>query len=115
MLHQHFGNADSAITIDLDAIIANWRYIDGLSAPTTKTAAVVKANGYGLGSCAVATALAQAGCELFFVASLNEAIELRIVFRQTGHDDLPIMVLDINAPNSILRAACGEPVGTLIS
>ena len=93
MPHQHFGNADSAITIDLDAIIANWRYIDGLSAPTTKTAAVVKANGYGLGSCAVATALAQAGCELFFVASLKEAIELRTVFQQTGHDDLPIMVL----------------------
>ena len=93
MPHQHFGNADSAITIDLDAIIANWRYIDGLSAPTTKTAAVVKANGYGLGSCAVATALAQAGCELFFVASLTEAIELRTVFRRTGHDDIPIMVL----------------------
>ena len=93
MPHQHFGNADSAITIDLDAVIANWRYIDGLSAPTTKTAAVVKANGYGLGSCAVATALAQAGCKLFFVASLTEAIELRAVLRQTGHVDLPIMVL----------------------
>jgi hypothetical protein len=25
------------------------------------------------------------------------------------------MVLDINAPDSILRAVCGEPVGTLIS
>jgi len=93
MPHQHFGNADSAITIDLDAIITNWRYIDGLSAPTTKTAAVVKANGYGLGSCAVATALARAGCELFFVASLTEAIELRTVFRQTVHSDMPIMVL----------------------
>ena len=32
MPHQHFGNSDSAVTIDLDAIIANWRYIDGLSA-----------------------------------------------------------------------------------
>ena len=53
----------------------------------------MKANGYGLGSCAVATALAQAGCERFFVASLAEAIELRTVFRQTGHGDLPIMVL----------------------
>ena len=93
MPHQHFGNADSAITIDLDAIIANWRYIDGLSASTTKTAAVVKANGYGLGSCMVATALARAGCELFFVASLAEAIELRTAFQQTGHCHLPIMVL----------------------
>jgi alanine racemase len=93
MPHQHFGNADNAITIDLDAIIANWRYIDGLSASTTQTAAVVKANGYGLGSCMVATALARAGCELFFVASLAEAIELRAEFRQTGHCDLSIMVL----------------------
>ena len=93
MPHQHFGNADSTITIDLDAIIANWRYIDGLSAPRTKTAAVVKANGYGLGSCMVATALARAGCGLFFVASLAEAIELRTAFQQTGHFELPIMVL----------------------
>ena len=92
MPHQHFGNSDSSITIDLDAINANWRYIDGLSAPTTKTAAVVKANAYGLGSCAVAKALAQAGCKLFFVASLAEAIELRAVFRQIGHNDLTIMV-----------------------
>ena len=30
-------------------------------------------------------------------------------------NDLPIMVLDINAPGSILKAVCGEPVGTLIS
>lgn len=93
MPHQIFGNADSAITIDLDKIVANWRYIDGLSAPTTKTAAVLKANGYGLGSRAVATALARAGCERFFVASLTEAIELRTVLRQTSHGDSPIMVL----------------------
>jgi alanine racemase len=54
---------------------------------------MVKANGYGLGSRAVATALAQAGCELFFVATLAEAIELRAIFRQMDHGDLPIMVL----------------------
>jgi uridylate kinase len=30
-------------------------------------------------------------------------------------NDLPIMVLDINASDSILRAVCGEPIGTLIS
>ena len=35
----------------------------------------------------------RAGCELFFVASLAEAVELRAVFRQTGHCDLSIMVL----------------------
>ena len=93
MSHQLFRYADSAITINLDAIIANWRHIDGLSAPTTKTAAMVKANGYGLGNGAVATSLVKAGCKLFFVANLSEAIELRTIFHQTGHDDLPIMVL----------------------
>ena len=93
MSHQLFGNADSAITIKLDAIVANWRYIDGLSAPTTKTAAMLKANGYGLGSVAIASALVQAGCELFFVANLTEAIELRAVFCQTGDDDITIIVL----------------------
>jgi alanine racemase len=93
MSHQLFRYADSAITINLDAIIANWRHIDGLSAPTTKTAAMVKANGYGLGNGAVATSLVKAGCKIFFVANLSEAIELRTIFHQTGHDDLPIMVL----------------------
>ena len=53
----------------------------------------VKANGYGLGSCPIATALAKAGCELFFVASLSEALELRAALRRTGHGFLPIMVL----------------------
>ena len=85
--------ADSAITVDLDAIVENWRYIDSLSSPKTKTAAMVKANGYGLGSGAVASALAGAGAEIFFVASLGEAIELRKIFRATNHNDLPIMVL----------------------
>ena len=53
--------ADSTITVNLDAIVENWRFIDSLSSPKTKTAAMVKANGYGLGSGAVASALARAG------------------------------------------------------
>lgn len=85
--------ADSTITVNLDAIVENWRFIDSLSSPKTKTAAMVKANGYGLGSGAVASALARAGADIFFVASLGEAIELRKTFRATGHDGLQIMVL----------------------
>ena len=87
------GYADSAITVDLDAIVANWRFIDSLSSPKTKTAAMVKANGYGLGSGVIATTLAAAGCELFFVASLGEAVELRQIFRDSKWADMPIMVL----------------------
>ena len=46
----HFGNADSLITIDIGAIVANWLYLDSLSPGTTETAAVVKADAYGLGA-----------------------------------------------------------------
>ena len=68
------GHTDSCLNIDLGAIIANWRYIDSLSSATTTTAAMVKANGYGLGAKNVAEALANAGCTEFFVANLGEAI-----------------------------------------
>jgi alanine racemase len=47
-----------------------------LSAPA-ECAAVVKADAYGLGMAAVAPALARAGCNTFFVATLGEAEELR--------------------------------------
>ena len=47
-----------------------------LSAPA-ECAAVVKADAYGLGMAAVAPALARAGCQTFFVATLGEAEELR--------------------------------------
>ena len=46
----YLGNADSLITIDIGAIAANWLYLDSLSPGTTETAAVVKADAYGLGA-----------------------------------------------------------------
>ncbi len=42
-----------------------------------KAAAVVKADGYGLGVTRIAPALYRAGCRAFFVADLGEAVELR--------------------------------------
>ncbi len=63
------------LTIDLDAVVANWRALDGMT--TCKTAAVVKANGYGLGSANVAKALFKAGVRQFFVAVAEEAIAIR--------------------------------------
>ena len=87
------GHTDSCLTIDLAAIIANWRYIDSLSSAVTTTAAMVKANGYGLGAKEVATALARAGCTEFFVANLGEAIELRQHLDEGGYERLHIMTL----------------------
>ena len=87
------GHADSCLQINLGAIIANWRYLDSLSSAATTTAAMVKANGYGLGAKEVATALARAGCTEFFVANLGEAIELRQHLDEGGYERLHIMTL----------------------
>ncbi len=57
--------------IDLRAIQANWRSFSG------PTAAVIKADAYGLGAPRVAKALFDAGCRDFFVAHLAEALPLR--------------------------------------
>lgn len=68
------------LTIDLVAVEANWRLLCR-EIRTAECAAVVKANGYGLGLEAVAIKLAQAGCKTFFVADLAEARRLRACAR----------------------------------
>ncbi len=65
------------MTIDLDAIAANWRALDGMSGETVQTAAVVKADAYGLGVAKVGRALAAAGARRFFVAVAEEGAALR--------------------------------------
>lgn len=65
------------LTIDLNAVVENWRALDRLS--SSETSAAVKANGYGLGAGRVCKALAQAGTRRFFVAVASEACALRAV------------------------------------
>ncbi len=69
-------HAPAVLTIDLDALAWNWRFLNDKATPA-RAAAVVKANGYGLGAPIVARKLAKAGCRLFFTAHLDEAIALR--------------------------------------
>lgn len=69
--------ATASLRIDLDAILANWRALDALSAASTETAAVVKADSYGLGAAQVARTLARAGVRKFFVAAAEEGAALR--------------------------------------
>lgn len=69
--------ATATLSIDLDAIAANWRALDRLSASGVQTAAVVKADAYGLGAPRVARALAQAGARRFFVALAEEGAAVR--------------------------------------
>lgn len=67
--------AGGLLTIDLGAVVANYRLLARTAA--TGCAAVVKADAYGLGMTRVAPALAAAGCRAFFVALADEGIALR--------------------------------------
>lgn len=69
--------ATATLSINLDALAANWRALDRASSSGVQTAAVVKADAYGLGVARVARALAQAGARRFFVAIAEEGATLR--------------------------------------
>lgn len=69
--------ATGILKIDLEAIAANWRALDAMSAPECETAATVKADAYGLGVTQVAPRLFAEGCRAFFVATADEGLELR--------------------------------------
>lgn len=64
------------LTIDLGAIVANYRLLAARAAPA-EVAPAVKADGYGLGMAPAAGALARAGARRFFVAWLAEGVQLR--------------------------------------
>jgi alanine racemase len=68
--------AGAVLEIDLAAIVANWRLLCAQH-PSGPVAGVVKADGYGLGARPIARALYAAGCRHFFVALLDEALEIR--------------------------------------
>ncbi len=85
------------LTIDLDALVANYKLLSDRSAPAL-CAAVVKANAYGLGLEAVSQALAVAGCRCFFVALLDEGIALRALLPEAE-----IFVL-----NGVMEGEAGE-------
>lgn len=68
--------AGALLTIDLAAIVDNWRQLKARLG-RADCAAVLKADAYGLGGAPVGAALAAAGCRQFFVAHLDEAIALK--------------------------------------
>ncbi|MBX9910359.1 MAG: alanine racemase [Beijerinckiaceae bacterium] len=89
------GSAGATLTIDLGALVANWRTLGARAG--TEAAAVVKANAYGVGIEPAVTALKAAGCKTFFVAHLSEAIRARAVAPEAT-----IYVL-----NGLLPGTCG--------
>jgi alanine racemase len=83
------------LTVRLPAIVANYRTYRRMAGPTG-VAAVVKADGYGLGAARIAPALAEAGCDCFFVARLEEGIALRKAVPRAR-----IVVLDGAPPDAV--------------
>src|SRR3954462_1110242 len=102
--------APGVLTVDLDAIVANWRKLEKTAVPA-ECAAVIKADAYGCGIVPVAKALAGAGCETFFVATLDEA--------RAARDALPsaeLYVLDgffQNCGDSFAKLNCKPVIGDL--
>lgn len=71
-------NADDStarLTVDLGALVANWR-VFAAAGGSADCGAAVKADGYGLGAREVAAALVGAGCRALFVAHWREAAAL---------------------------------------
>ena len=63
------------LNISLEEIKSNWVALNNAS--DGKAAAVIKANSYGMGMIKIAKKLIEAGCSYFYVANLDEAINLR--------------------------------------
>src|SRR5262249_51319665 len=103
--------ATGILTVDLDAIVANWRKLEKTAVPA-ECAGVVKANAYGCGAEQVARALSDAGCKTFFVATLDEAK----VVRSAVPESAAIYVLDgyfQNAGEAYARIDCRPVIGEL--
>jgi len=88
------------LTLDLDALVHNYRLVGAMVAPA-QMSAVVKANAYGLGMEKIAPTLYHAGCRLFFVAQMIEAYHLRAHLPQDGE----IAILNDIQPSCMAQAA----------
>lgn len=88
----------TVLDVNLEAIEHNFKEISHLH-PDKTMIAVIKANGYGLGSTVIAEFLSELGVSFFAVATLDEAIELRM----QGIRD-KILVLGIINPEDINKA-----------
>src|SRR5438105_2283769 len=106
-----YATATGILTVDLDAIVANWRKLEKTAVPA-ECAGVVKANAYGCGAEQVARALSNAGCKTFFVATLDEA---RVV-RGAVPELATIYVLDgffQNSGEAFAKINCRPVIGDL--
>ncbi|MEM8813593.1 MAG: alanine racemase [Pseudomonadota bacterium] len=70
--------AGGILTIDLGALVANWKALASRAA-SAECAAAVKGDGYGIGLEQAVKSLSEAGCRTFFVALPDEGVRARAV------------------------------------
>ena len=103
--------SEGLLTIDLGALVGNYRTLRDRLRPGARCGAVVKANAYGLGVERVAPELYGAGCRDFFVATLAEGVLLRPLLPA----DARIVVLTGVRPGCEQRCAESGLVPVLVS
>lgn len=69
--------ASSWLEIDLSALAANYNLFKDRTGSACETAAVIKADGYGLGVDKVLATLENQNCPFYYVATLEEALHVR--------------------------------------
>ncbi len=125
-------HAGAALTIDLGAVARNYRILRQRLGGVP-CAGVVKGNAYGLGVAKIAPVLARQGCDEFFVATLDEAIELRALLPDVkisvlngvmagseaifaAHDLLPVLndLGQIERWAALSRLRGGEPLEAIV-
>ena len=99
--------AAGVLTVDLNAIKANWQILANRSDRAT-TGAVVKANAYGLGVEKVAPTLWNAGARRFYVAQVEEGLDLRQILPSAD-----IVVLSPLLPEGLEAAVAADLVVSL--
>lgn len=98
------------LTVDLDALAANWKALESRAVPA-ECSAVVKADAYGCGIMPVTRKLVSIGCKTFFVATLDEARRARDAAPKAA-----IYVLDgffANCGDDFAKIDCRPVIGDL--
>ena len=81
MTTDNLNTASGALTIDLGALAENYSILQNQVVAECDVAGIVKANAYGLGVEQVVQTLIKKGCTEFFVATLEEALQLRGIYK----------------------------------
>lgn len=82
MKKKYKSNDLGKIIINLNSLESNYKIINRKIGDKSSIAAVLKSDAYGLGVNKIAQTLSKAGCDKFFVATLNEALKLRKIIQK---------------------------------